>query len=297
MESIILIDAYSQIFRLFYALPMLNNSRGEPVNALMGITRLLLTLDKTMPSAYGAVAFDKGRPPQRMELCPEYKANRPQMPQELRSQIPAIERTFELFGWNVLLQEGLEADDIIAAVARRRGESDVLILTSDKDISQLTADPHVRMLTPLKGDAWDIKGAEGVTAKFGVPPELLGDYLALVGDSSDNIAGVPGVGPKTAANILNTYGPLDGILNDIPNSVKEPKIAAKLKDNCELIRRNQQLVKLGDQTPDSWHGLNSIIRSAPDWDSILEFAEDNSFKSIIPTIRKRREDSAQPSFF
>ena len=297
MDSIILIDAYSQIFRLFYALPMLNNSRGEPVNALMGTTRLLLTLDKTMPSAYGAVAFDKGRPPQRMEICPEYKANRPQMPPELRSQIPAIERVFELFGWNVLIQEGLEADDIIAAVARRRSEADVLILTSDKDISQLTVDPHVKMLTPLKGDAWDIKGAECVTAKFGVPPELLGDYLALVGDSSDNIIGVPGVGPKTAANILNTYGPLDGILDNIPAVVKEPKIAAKLKDNCELIRRNQQLVRLGDQVPDSWHGLNSIIRSAPDWDSILAFAEDNSFKSIIATIKKRREDSAQPSFF
>ncbi len=297
MGSIILIDAYSQIFRLYYALPMLNNSRGEPVNAIMGIMRLLLTLDKTMPSAYGAVAFDKGRPPQRMELCPEYKANRPQMPPELRSQIPAIERAFELFGWNVLIQEGLEADDIIAAVARRRSESDVLILTSDKDISQLTADPHVKMLTPLKGDAWDIKGAEGVTAKFGVTPELLGDYLALVGDSSDNITGVPGVGPKTAANILNTYGPLDGILDDIPASVKDAKLAAKLCDNCELIKRNQQLVRLGDQVPDSWHGLDSIIRSAPDWDSILEFAEDNSFKSLISTIKKRREDSAQPSFF
>ena len=242
MGSIILIDAYSQIFRLYYALPMLNNSRGEPVNAIMGIMRLLLTLDKTMPSAYGAVAFDKGRPPQRMELCPEYKANRPQMPPELRSQIPAIERAFELFGWNVLIQEGLEADDIIAAVARRRSESDVLILTADKDISQLTADPHVKMLTPLKGDAWDIKGAEGVTAKFGVTPELLGDYLALVGDSSDNITGVPGVGPKTAANILNTYGPLDGILGDIPASVKDAKLAAKLCDYCELIKRNQQLV-------------------------------------------------------
>ncbi len=276
---------------------MLNNSRGEPVNAIMGIMRLLLTLDKTMPSAYGAVAFDKGRPPQRMELCPEYKANRPQMPPELRSQIPAIERAFELFGWNVLIQEGLEADDIIAAVARRRSESDVLILTSDKDISQLTADPHVKMLTPLKGDAWDIKGAEGVTAKFGVTPELLGDYLALVGDSSDNITGVPGVGPKTAANILNTYGPLAGILDDIPASVKDAKLAAKLCDNCELIKRNQQLVRLGDQVPDSWHGLDSIIRSAPDWDSILEFAEDNSFKSLISTIKKRREDSAQPSFF
>ena len=115
MGSIILIDAYSQIFRLYYALPMLNNSRGEPVNAIMGIMRLLLTLDKTMPSAYGAVAFDKGRPPQRMELCPEYKANRPQMPPELRSQIPAIERAFELFGWNVLIQEGLEAFQDIRA--------------------------------------------------------------------------------------------------------------------------------------------------------------------------------------
>ncbi len=297
MDSIVLIDAYSQIFRLYYALPMLNNSCGEPVNALMGITRLLLALDKTMPSAYGAVAFDKGRPPQRMELCPEYKANRPQMPQELRAQIPAIEKAFDLFGWNVLIQEGLEADDIIAAVARRRSESDVLILTSDKDISQLTADPHVKMLTPLKGDAWDIKGADAVTAKFGVAPELLGDYLALVGDSSDNIMGVPGVGPKTAANILNNYGPLDGILCDIPAAVKDAKLAAKLADNCELIRRNQQLVKLGDQLPDAWQGLDSIKRREPDWNSILEFAEDNSFKSIIATIKKRREDSAQPSFF
>ena len=297
MDSIVLIDAYSQIFRLYYALPMLNNSRGEPVNALMGITRLLLALDKTMPSAYGAVAFDKGRPPQRMELCPEYKANRPQMPQELRAQIPAIEKAFDLFGWNVLIQEGLEADDIIAAVARRRSESDVLILTSDKDISQLTADPHVKMLTPLKGDAWDIKGADAVTAKFGVAPELLGDYLALVGDSSDNITGVPGVGPKTAANILNNYGPLDGILGDIPSSVKDAKLAAKLADNCELIRRNQQLVRLCDQVPDSWQGLESIKRREPDWNSILEFAEDNSFKSIIATIKKRRDDSAQPSFF
>ena len=297
MDSIILIDAYSQIFRLFYALPMLNNGRGEPVNALMGVTRLLLALDKTMPSAYGAVAFDKGRPPQRMELCPEYKANRPPMPQELRSQIPAIETAFNLFGWNILIQEGLEADDIIAAVTRRRGESDVLILTSDKDISQLTADPHVKMLAPLKGDAWDIKGADAVAAKFGVAPELLGDYLALVGDSSDNIIGVPGVGPKTAANILNNYGPLDTILNDIQSSVKDAKIAAKLKDNCDLIKRNQQLVKLGDHVPDSWNGLDSIKRREPDWPAILAFAEDNSFKSIIATIKKRREESAQPSLF
>ena len=297
MDSIILIDAYSQIFRLFYALPMLNNSRGEPVNALMGMTRLLLTLDKTMPSAYGAVAFDKGRPPQRMELCPEYKANRPQMPLELRSQIPAIQTIIGLFGWNLLIQEGLEADDIIAAVARRRGDSDVLVLTSDKDIAQLTADPHIKMLSPLKGDAWDIKGAEAVTAKFGVGPELLGDYLALVGDSSDNIIGVPGVGPKTAAAILNNYGPLEGILSDSSAIAKDAKLAAKIEGNRELIERNRRLVRLCDQVPDSWCGLDSIRRKDPDWNAILAFAEDNSFKSIIATIKKRREESAQPSFF
>lgn len=297
MPSIILIDAYSQIFRLFYAVPMLNNQRGEPVNAVMGMTRLLLSLDKAMPSTHGAVAFDKGRPPQRMELCPEYKANRPPMPQELRDQIPKIQELFSLFGWNILIQEGLEADDIIAAVTRRREGAEVLILTGDKDISQLTAYPEVKMLTQQKGDIWDVHGPEFVKEKFGVGPELLGDYLALVGDSSDNIQGVPGIGPKTASQLLNTCGSLDNVMQNPSATVSNPKLAAKLADNSELIARNRKLVALADIVPDAWDGLQSIVRRDPDWDGILAFANDNSFKSLINSIKKRREESAQPSFF
>ena len=261
--SIVLVDAYSQIFRMFYALPLLNNPKGEPVNAVMGMERLLLSLEKGLPSEFGAFAFDKGKATRRCALCPEYKAQRPPMPEALRPQIVPIMELIEAFSWPILMQEGLEADDLIAAVSRHREEHDVSIITGDKDIAQLTDDPHVRLATCDKGDAWSFGGPEMVLAKFGVPPALLGDYLALVGDTSDNIIGVAGVGPKTASKLLTECGGLDEILADISGKVSNAKLAAKLEESRELIQRNRKLVALDNVLPEAWSGLETIRRKRP----------------------------------
>jgi len=295
--SIVLVDAYSQIFRMFYAVPMLNNPKGEPVNALMGMERLLLSLEKGLPSEYGAVAFDKGKATRRCALCPEYKAQRPPMPEALRPQILPIMELISAFGWPILMQEGLEADDLIAAVSRHRENQDVHIITGDKDIAQLTEDPHVHLATCDKGEAWSFGGPEVVLAKFGVPPALLGDYLALVGDTSDNITGVAGVGPKTASKLLTECGGLDEILADISGKVANAKLAAKLEASRELIIRNRKLVALDNVLPDGWQGLESIRRKAPDWNRLVTLAEENAFNKLLPVLKKHREEAVQPMLF
>ena len=295
--SIVLVDAYSQIFRMFYALPLLNNPKGEPVNAVMGMERLLLSLEKGLPSEFGAFAFDKGKATRRCALCPEYKAQRPPMPEALRPQIVPIMELIEAFGWPILMQEGLEADDLIAAVSRHREEHDVSIITGDKDIAQLTDDPHVHLATCDKGDAWSFGGPEMVLAKFGVPPALLGDYLALVGDTSDNIIGVAGVGPKTASKLLTECGGLDEILADISGKVSNTKLAAKLEASRELIMRNRKLVALDNVLPEAWSGLETIRRKAPDWSRLVALAEENAFNKLLPVLKKHRDEAGQLTLF
>lgn len=296
MSSIVLIDAYSQIYRLYYAVRMLNDSQGRPVNALFGMMRLFMQLDEKFPSDLGAIVFDKGKPSRRVELCPEYKAQRPPMPDDLRSQVGPIQELARAFGWKVLMQDGLEADDIMAAVARRHGDAEVSIITHDKDIAQLTMDPKIVLMTPESGDKWRRMDRAGTQEKFGVGPELLGDYLALVGDTADNIAGVSGIGPKTAASLLNQYGPLDGLL-DNPDKIDNKRIAAKIQENKELLKRNRSLVALDDVLPDGCVLPDGIRREPPDWDNVLRLARESSFKSMLAEIQRRGEKSIQGTFF
>ena len=277
MSKIVLIDAYSQIYRLFFAMRMLNDSQGRPVNALFGMMRLLMQLEDKAPSDFGALVFDKGKPARRVELCPEYKAQRPPMPDDLRRQVE------------------LEADDIIAAVSRRRGEAEVAIITHDKDIAQLTADAGIMLMTPESGNTWQCTGREGAREKFGVEPELLGDYLALVGDTADNITGVAGIGPKTAASLLNQHGPLAAILEN-PDVIENKRIAAKIQENKELLQRNMKLVALDDVLPDGCILPDGIRRSKPDWGKILQLAKDSNFKSLFAEIEKRGGSFQQEMF-
>ena len=176
--SIVLVDAYSQIFRMFYALPLLNNPKGEPVNAVMGMERLLLSLEKGLPSEFGAFAFDKGKATRRCALCPEYKAQRPPMPEALRPQIVPIMELIEAFGWPILMQEGLEADDLIAAVSRNREEHDVNIIVTEQGIADLRG----------KGP---IQRAETIIENCAHPDykQLLWDYLkiAKMGQTRHNL--------------------------------------------------------------------------------------------------------------
>ncbi|MBO7741377.1 MAG: hypothetical protein J6S21_02375 [Victivallales bacterium] len=287
MSRILLIDAYSQIYRVFYAIRMLTDSSGAPANAIYGMARLFMQLDEEYPSEYGAIVFDLGKCTRRTALLPEYKAQRPPMPPELRCQTEAIRQWAEAFGWNVVMQEGVEADDLISGIAAQRGDADVLILSSDKDLAQLCADPRVKMLSRKSGgEPWKIEGAEAVRAHFGVPPEQLRDYLALIGDSADNIPGVPGCGPKTAAGLLEQYGSIEAIMGHL-EELKGAKLRENLRAAEKRLQDNCSLVNLDRILPENWRGLPGIARRTPDWDKILAMCGERGFKSIAEAVKRR----------
>ncbi|MBP5300310.1 MAG: hypothetical protein J6Y80_02790 [Victivallales bacterium] len=197
MGKLFLIDAYSQIYRVFYAIRQLTNARGQPANALYGMARLFLQLDEMQPSDYGAIIYDLGKCTRRTALLPEYKAQRPPMPEELRSQTAAIREWADAFGWNIVDRQGYEADDLIAGLVSQRGPNQAIILTGDKDLFQLLEAPDVRILLHGKDKTpWIVADAAVARDKFGVEPAQIRDYLALLGDTADNIPGIPGCGPR-----------------------------------------------------------------------------------------------------
>ena len=301
MENLILLDAYSQIFRSFYAIRHLTNARGEAVNAAFVFTKLLLKLERRYPQRRGVMLFDCGKVEFRLKLAPDYKANRPPMPDDLKSQIPLIKRIAAAFGWQQYACEGYEADDLIGAIARHcENEHKILILSSDKDLSQLV-DENISMLVPQNGNKGDFeeRGVAEVTEKFGVAPELIVDYLALLGDSSDNIAGVPGIGAKSAAELLNSCGAAESWL-DSPEKISSSRFFKKLEGNFELLKRNRELVKLRSEMFEELAGkLPALLTpKAPDWAEIAEICRDNQFHSILkelPEVPEPAESVASES--
>ena len=293
MDTVVLIDAYSQIFRSFYAVRSLNDPKGRPVNALYIFTKLLLGLEKEYPGNSGAMLFDCGKVRFRLEVAPDYKANRPPMPDDLKSQMPAIREMAEAFGWPLLSAENYEADDLIGGFARTC-DKEVLIVTSDKDLSQLI-DERISILAPAQGSAsgFTLRKAEEVFEKFGVPPHLVADYLALVGDSSDNIPGVPGIGPKSAAALLNEFGPIESWDEDFSNLAKS-KFAAKLSGMQELLKKNLVLVRLKTTLPDEFTNLEkTLARRSPDWQKIANLCQEYSFNGILKDLPCKPEVPAE----
>lgn len=295
-QQILLLDAYAHIFRLFYAMRGFALHEGEPVNAVYGMTRLLLHLEGAFPCSHAAVAFDRGKCQRRIALLPEYKAQRPPTPPELHAQVPRIREVFKLFGWNILLQEGIEADDLIAAVTAVRDGLPVRIFSSDKDLAQLLDDPAVSLMLPAKDHQWEELKAEDVVSKFGVPPSSLNGYLALLGDSSDNITGVEGIGAKTAAKLMREYGSLDELLTRL-DQLGNGRWQNHLAEARELLLRNRELIRLDTTLPDGWDGLESLRKQAPDWPALTAFAERLSFRTLLPAIRKQTESQRQPELF
>lgn len=297
-EPLILIDAYSQIFRAFYAIRQLTNSKGEPTNAIFVFARMLLKLQNEYPSKTGALLFDCGRVGFRLELAPDYKANRAPMPEELKAQIPTIRELAAAFGWPLLEEMEYEADDLIAAFARAVS-GPVLIVSSDKDLSQLVT-PEIRMLVPAAKGGFEERGIPEVKAKFDVPPEFIVDYLALVGDNSDNIPGVPGVGPKTAAQILNSCGPVETWLDDLAK-IENPKLRAKLEGHLDVIRKNRKLIVLRDDLPARFaQPMLALRRSAPDWAKIREICAKAELRSILGELPETSAPAAvaeEPDLF
>ncbi len=282
-RNILLIDAYSQIFRCFYAIAHLSNSRGEPTNAVFAFTRLLINLEREFPGSDGALCFDCGKPAFRLALAPEYKAGRPPMPEELARQMPVIRAMAAAFGWPLLQAGNYEADDLIGGFAAvgAPGEREVFIVSSDKDLAQLVR-PGVTWLAPdRKATGFERRGGDAVTAKFGVAPGQMVDYLALLGDSSDNIPGVPGVGAKTAAKILAAAPDIDAVLAQAPAELT-PKILDALRDHLDLIRLNRQLIRLRTELPPEFADVPGVLkRSAPDWAAIAGLCRDQELNSLL----------------
>lgn len=294
-NNVILIDAYSQIYRSFYAIRDLTNAAGEPTNALFGVANILLRVDEVFPSDYCAFVFDKGKSEHRLAIDPEYKATRPPTPDELKAQLPKIRRWVELMGWNIVESQGYEADDLIACAVKERGDHDILFVSPDKDLSQLVCN-GVKQIIPRKKGVFDIFGIEEVKTKWGIGPELIQQFLALVGDKVDNIPGVPGVGPKTAVKLLLEHSSIDGIYSALP-MMKEGKLKENLAASKELVKKNIRLVGLVDEVPHDWPGIEAFRRNKPNWDAIFAEAEKNGFKSMVKNLQKARSNWENPTLF
>jgi DNA polymerase I len=221
MKTLLLVDGSSYLYRAFHAMPDLRNSANEPVGAIQGVLNMLRRLHKDYPSDYSACVFDAKGKTFRDDLYPEYKANRVSMPDDLRVQIEPLYETIRAMGWPLIIEEGVEADDVIGALAKQAEKQGIktIISTGDKDITQLV-NAHITVVNTMR-DAFrktdDVLDIAGVENKFGIPPALIIDYLVLVGDTSDNVPGVEKVGPKTAVKWLKEYGSLDNIVANADN--------------------------------------------------------------------------------
>jgi DNA polymerase I len=216
MKTLLLVDGSSYLYRAFHAMPDLRNQQHEPTGAIQGVLNMLRRLHKDYPADYSACVFDAKGKTFRDDIYPEYKANRASMPDELRVQIEPLHEAIKAMGWPLIVEEGVEADDVIGALAKQaeREGIKVIISTGDKDISQLVNE-HVTVVNTMR-DAFrktdEVLDIAGVETKFGIPPSLMVDYLILIGDTSDNVPGVEKVGPKTAVKWLKQYGSLENII-------------------------------------------------------------------------------------
>lgn len=278
--TLYILDAYSMIFQVFHAIrggpgEIMTGPSGQPTNAVFGIFRDLLNLFKQRKPDHLVAAFDGSQPVFRSDLFADYKANRTAMPEDLKPQIAVIRRLFEGFRVPVLQVEGYEADDVIATLARQapaRG-LDVVIITADKDARQLLGE-NVRILNLRKNTFLDV---EGLRAEWGITPEQVVDYLALTGDSVDNVPGVPTIGPKSAQELLQRFGSLEALLGRL-DEVKGAK-QAKLREHSETARLSRQLVALHETVPfgDDWA---AFAVEPPDTRSLIALCTECGFHTF-----------------
>ncbi|MDP7341866.1 MAG: DNA polymerase I, partial [Alphaproteobacteria bacterium] len=278
---LVLIDGSGFIFRAFHGLPPLTRPDGTPVNAVLGFTNMLWKLLRDSEAEYFAVIFDTSRKTFRSDIYPEYKAHRPPPPDELIPQFDLVRDATRAFNVASLEMRGYEADDLIATYTRLAREAGmrVTIVSSDKDLMQLVKDDNVVMLDDFKNREI---GADGVREKFGVGPDRVIDVQALAGDSSDNVPGVPGIGVKTAAQLINEYGDLDALLARA-DEIKQPKRRQNLIDFAEMARISRQLVTLRQDVPDV-EPLESLSRREVEPGILIPFLEEQGFAATIRRI-------------
>ena len=278
--TLCLIDGSGYIFRAFYALPPITRPDGIPVGAVYGFTKMLMGLIKENPCTHMLVLFDAKRKNFRNEIYPDYKANRKETPPELIPQFPLIRQATKAFSIPYMELEGYEADDLIATYARLSTEQGfkTRVISADKDLMQLMNE-DVRLYDPMKKK---LLTEADVLEKFGVPPDKVVDVQALMGDSSDNIPGASGIGPKTAAALINEFGSLENLLANL-DKIPQEKRRIGLKDDAERVRISKQLATLDSHVPVSDY-LAQFQLKTPNLEKINAFLLENNFKSLQPLI-------------
>lgn len=279
---LVLVDGSSWLYRAFHALPPLTNSKGQATGAVYGVANMVRRLLRDYAPEHIAIVFDAKGKTFRDEWYPAYKANRPPMPQDLAQQIPILHDLLRAMGLPLLIIDGVEADDVIGTLARAacaRGQR-VIISTGDKDMAQLVS-PNVTLVNTMNGETLDVNG---VSAKFGVPPERIVDYLTLVGDTSDNVPGISGCGPKTAVKWLTQYGTLDNLLAHAADV--GGKIGESLRAGMAHLPLSRRLVTIRDDVPLPSCPLPSCpLTPAPeDKATLLEIVRACEFRSWIKEL-------------
>lgn len=299
MKKCLIIDSYGFIFRAFHVQPNLTSPRGEPVGAIYGFTSMLIRLLSEQNPAQVVAVFDSGGKNFRHEIFPEYKSHRPEVPEELIKQFPLARKVAEVLNIKTLEQKGFEADDLIATIARQasaQGE-EVIVVSSDKDLAQLL-DDKIKIYDPTK---FKLITQEDITEKFGVKSDRIRDVLALIGDKSDNIPGVPGFGPKTASDLINQFGSFNELCNNF-QKIESPRKRQIFEENLDKAKMSYELVGLKD---DIIHNLDvsNLKWDRPSGEELKQFLDEYGFKSLLARSQKitkevqKSQNDAQVSMF
>jgi DNA polymerase-1 len=282
-KQVFLIDGSSYIYRAFFALPPLSNSKGFPTNAIYGFTQMLLKVLREKDPEYMAIALDAPGRTFRHEVFGAYKANRPAMPEDLRPQIPYIKEIAQALNIPILEEEGYEADDLIGTLAKKMESQGIetTIISGDKDLMQLVSE-SVTLYDPMKEKTYRIPE---VIERFGVPPDKLVDVMGLSGDASDNIPGVPGIGEKTAARLISEYGSIDRLLAEL-EKLKNPKLREQLRRYGDQARLSRELAKIDLQVPVPWD-ISDLKRGTPEKERLSQIFQELEFSKLAKEFAPR----------
>jgi len=295
MKKLLLVDGHYYLYRSFYAIRGLTNSRGEPTNAIFGFTKALRRMLQDVQPDFAAVIWDAGLPERRTALQPEYKQQRPEMPADLKFQEAPMQHLVSLLGIASIAVPGTEADDVIASYASAH-DGETVIATNDKDILQMVNE-RIAIYSTAKADVVDERAGfallriDEVRKKWGVAPSQIGDVLALTGDSSDNIPGVEGVGSKTATALIQQFGSVDTMLAQAAE-IEKPKVREKITANVERIRQNLEMVRLDTDLALPVAVEEMVIR--PNYQQLIEAIAGYEFRSLLAELKKEFTPSATP---
>ena len=289
-KTLLLVDGSSFLYRAFHAVPDMRNQHGEPTNAIYGVLNMLRRLRQDYPADYSLCVFDAKGKTFRDDWYPQYKANRPSMPVDLAQQIEPLHQLIAASGWQISMVDGVEADDVIGTLAQQASNDGVrcIIATGDKDLTQLVNE-HVTLINTMNNETLDIAG---VTAKFGVPPERIIDYLTLTGDAVDNVPGVEKVGQKTAVKWLIQHGTLENLMRNADTI--SGVVGANLRNALDWLPQARRLITVKCDVPDL-PDYHTLIAPPQDRETLIRLFERLNFRTWLREVSAASNSAAETS--